>query len=102
MTNSEEVLVNWEEIKKNEKGFENHTQVLKHIPKNLPALMRAEKVQRKVAKLGFGLGTFEENLAKVIKKLNKVENVYKSKERAKLLEEVGDLIFSSVNIVKIP
>ena len=97
VNNSEEVLVNWEEIKKKEKGFENHTQVLKHVPKNLPALMRAEKVQKK-AKLGSDLESFEENLTKVINKLNNMRNVYKSKERSKLLEEVGDLMFSSVNL----
>ena len=95
---SEEVLVNWEEIKKKEKGFENHTQVLKHVPKNLPALMRAAKVQQKAAKVGFDMESIEENFTKVIEELNEVKNVYKGKERAKILEEVGDLIFSSVNV----
>jgi tetrapyrrole methylase family protein / MazG family protein len=98
VNNSEEVLVNWEEIKKKEKGFENHTQVLKHVPKNLPALMRAEKIQKKAAKIGFDLESIEANFDKVIEELNEVKNVYKGKERAKILEEVGDLIFSSVNV----
>lgn len=95
---SEEVLVNWEEIKKKEKGFENYTEQLKHVPKNLPALMRAEKVQRKAAEVGFDFESIEENFAKVVEELNEIKNVYKGKERVKILEEVGDLIFSSVNV----
>lgn len=95
---SEEVLINWEEIKKKEKGFENYTEQLKHVPKNLPALMRAEKVQKKAAKVGFDFESIEENFNKVIEELNEIKNVYKGKERVKILEEVGDLIFSSVNV----
>lgn len=95
---SEDVLVNWEEIKKKEKGFENHTQILKHVPRNLPALMRAEKVQKKAAKVGFDFESLEDNFAKVLEELNEIKDVYNGKERAKILEEVGDLIFSSVNV----
>jgi tetrapyrrole methylase family protein/MazG family protein len=50
---SDEVLVNWEAIKKKEKGIENQTGVLKDVPKNLPALMRSYKVQQKAAQVGF-------------------------------------------------
>ena len=45
--NSKQVLKNWEEIKKEEQGMTTLTEEMEHIAKNLPALMRAEKVQNK-------------------------------------------------------
>ena len=51
--NPEQVLESWENIKNEEKGFNNYTDTLKHVPKNLPGLMRAYKVQEKAAKVGF-------------------------------------------------
>jgi len=95
---SEQVLENWENIKKKEKGFESHTEVLKHVPKNLPALMRAEKVQKKAAAVGFDWEKVEDAMEKVLEELEEVKNAYKGKNMAKILEEVGDLIFSSVNV----
>jgi len=50
---AEEVLANWEEIKKKEKGMESQTEVLKSVPSNLPALMRSYKVQQKASQVGF-------------------------------------------------
>ena len=51
--NADEVLVNWEEIKRHEKGVTDRTTILKNVPSNLPALMRAYKVQQKAAEAGF-------------------------------------------------
>ena len=98
VNNSEEVLENWEKIKKKEKGFESHTEVLKHVPKNLPALMRAEKVQKKAADIGFDWEKVEDAMDKILEELEEVKSAYKGKNMAKILEEVGDLIFSSVNV----
>ncbi|MCM8709567.1 nucleoside triphosphate pyrophosphohydrolase [Clostridium sp. SYSU_GA19001] len=97
---SEEVLKNWDEIKKKEKGFESYTEELRHVPKNLPALMRAEKVQAKARKVGFDWDKVEDALNKVFEEFNEVKDVYKGKNRAKILEEVGDLIFAVVNVCR--
>jgi tetrapyrrole methylase family protein/MazG family protein len=99
--NPEEVTQNWENIKMVEKGFSNYTETLKHVPKNLPGLMRAEKVQQKAAKVGFDFGSVEPAIEKVLEELQEVKDVYKGKNRAKIVEEVGDLVFSTVNVARL-
>lgn len=97
---SEEVLRNWDEIKKKEKSIDSFTEDLKRVPKNLPALMRAEKVQSKAGKANFDFETADDAISKVLEEVDEVKNVYKTKDRAKIEEEVGDLLFSSVNIAR--
>ncbi|MCH3965621.1 MAG: nucleoside triphosphate pyrophosphohydrolase [Clostridium sp.] len=97
---SEEVLTNWEEIKKNQQGLTTYTQQLKHIPKILPALMRAYKVQEKASKVGFDFNSVEDTLDKVAEEYHELRYVYNSKERVKIVEEMGDLIFASVNVAR--
>lgn len=97
---SKEVLVNWDKIKKKEQGLKSYTDELKHIAKNLPALMRAEKVQKKAAKVGFDWEKIEDALDKVLEEYYEVKDVYKSKEMVKIVEEIGDLIFASVNVAR--
>jgi len=98
--NSNQVLINWDELKKKEKGYKNYTDELKHIPKNFPALMRAIKVQSKASKVGFDWKSVESAFEKVIEEYHEVEEVYKSNNRVKILEEVGDLIFACVNVAR--
>lgn len=98
--NSQDVLINWDIIKKKEQGLNTYTDELKHIPKNLPALMRAEKVQKKAAKVGFDWDKVEAALDKVSEELDEVKDVYKGNNRARIVEEIGDLIFSAVNVAR--
>ncbi|MBE6045024.1 nucleoside triphosphate pyrophosphohydrolase [Clostridium thermopalmarium] len=100
VSNSKEVLVNWDDLKKKEKGLETYTEELKHIPKNLPALLRAEKVQKKASKVGFDWKDVKPALDKIIEELKEVKEVYNSKNKGKIIEEVGDLIFSCVNVAR--
>jgi len=97
---SEEVLTTWDKIKRDEKGFETYTEELKHVGKNLPSLMRAEKVQKKASKIGFDFDKVESAMDKVIEELKEVKDVYKSNNKAKILEEIGDLFFSVVNVAR--
>lgn len=99
--NSNEVLVNWDDIKRKEKGFQTYTDELNHVPKNFPALMRAEKVQKRAAKVGFDWKNVKPAFKKVIEELNEVEEVYKSQNKEKIIEEMGDLIFSCVNVARL-
>ena len=99
--NIEQVLESWENIKKEEKGFSSYTDTLKHVPKNLPGLMRADKVQQKAAKVGFDWGCVEPAMEKVLEELQEVRDVYKGNNKAKIVEEVGDLVFSTVNIARL-
>lgn len=101
VTGSEEVLTNWEEIKGKEKNFSSYTDTLKHVAKNLPGLIRAEKVQGKAAKVGFDWNNADPALEKVLEELEEVKDVYKTNNRAKIQEEVGDLIFAAVNVARL-
>ncbi|MDK2801581.1 MAG: tetrapyrrole methylase family protein / MazG family protein [Clostridiales bacterium] len=98
--NADEVLDNWEEIKKKEKGLENHTQVLREVSSYLPALMRSYKVQQKAAKVGFDWDSVTGAMDKVKEEINELEQVYKTENMGKIEEEVGDLIFAIVNVAR--
>ncbi|WP_163195360.1 nucleoside triphosphate pyrophosphohydrolase [Clostridium thermarum] len=95
---SEEVLANWDEIKKKEKGMETLTDEMRHIAKGLPALIRAEKIQEKAKKVGFDWDRVEEALNKVFEELDEVKEVYNGTDKARILEEIGDLFFAVVNV----
>jgi tetrapyrrole methylase family protein/MazG family protein len=94
------VLKNWEEIKRNEKGIQRYTDSLKAIPKNLPALMRAYKVQEKAAMVGFDWERVEDAEKKVFEEIEELKDVYKSGDRGKIKEEMGDVLFAVVNVAR--
>ncbi|MFL0252134.1 nucleoside triphosphate pyrophosphohydrolase [Clostridium neuense] len=97
---SSEVIKKWDEIKKDEQGLKSYTDELRHVPKILPSLMRADKVQRKAAKVGFDLDNIECAFNKVLEELSEVKCEYKGDKKDRILEEVGDLIFSVVNVAR--
>jgi len=95
---SEEVLYNWEEIKKQEKGHENRKSILDGIPKGLPSLDRAYKIQNKVRKVGFEFESIYDAFEKVQEELEELKIARKNMESDNIKEEIGDLLFSVVNI----
>lgn len=95
---SEQVLDSWDKIKKKEQGLITYTDELRHVAKSLPSLIRAEKVQKKAAKVGFDWDRVECAMDKVLEEFNEVKDVYKGNNRARILEEVGDLLFATVNV----
>lgn len=97
---SKQVLYNWDRIKEKKQGLNSYTDTMKHVPKCLPALMRAEKIQEKAKKVGFDWEHVEDALDKVKEELQEVEDVYKDKNKARILEELGDLLFSVVNLAR--
>ena len=97
---TEEVLTNWEKLKKVEKGMESQTEVLKAIPVSLPSLMRAFKVQKKAADVGFDFKEMEDVIKKVKEEWNELMEVYSGSDEERIIEEVGDLLFSIVNIAR--
>lgn len=100
VNSSDQVLYNWDKIKKEEKGYTSYTEELKHVAKTLPSLIRAGKIQKKVAKVGFDWEKVEDALNKVLEEFYEVKDVYKNNNREKILEELGDLIFSVVNVAR--
>ena len=97
---SNDVVEKWEELKKKEKNFNTVTEELQGIATALPALIRANKIQKKASKVGFDWDVVEEAASKVTEELNEVLEVYKTENRAKITEEVGDLIFACVNVAR--
>ncbi|NLL52607.1 MAG: nucleoside triphosphate pyrophosphohydrolase [Peptococcaceae bacterium] len=96
---SEEVLVNWDKIKRHEKAsapLETVTQNNFDIPKGLPALLMAEATQKKAAQMGFDWDNYRGPLAKVYEELRELEKEIGN--RSSLEEELGDLLFSIVNL----
>ncbi|AEM79796.1 nucleoside triphosphate pyrophosphohydrolase [Thermoanaerobacter wiegelii] len=97
---SKAVLEKWDELKREEKDLNSYTEVLKDVPKHMPALIRSYKVQEKAAKVGFDWERVEDAISKVYEELEELKEVYKGKDKEKIIEEVGDLIFAVVNVAR--
>lgn len=95
---SSQVLKNWEEIKKKEKGVTNQTSVLQGVPRNLPALMRSYKVQQKAAQVGFDWTNPGDVFAKLREEIDELEAEYNKQNKSGIDEEFGDVLFSAVNL----
>ena len=93
---SDEVLVNWEKLKAKEKNRDTVTSTLESVPKPLPALMRAEKVGKKAAKVGFDFETAED----AAKKITEETEEFLTADEAHREEELGDLLFAVVNTAR--
>ncbi|HEY5587068.1 MAG TPA: nucleoside triphosphate pyrophosphohydrolase [Ruminiclostridium sp.] len=96
--NSGEVLKNWEEIKKKEKGVIDQTSVLQDVPKNLPALMRSYKIQQKAAQVGFDWDNPADVFAKIREEIDELEAEYTKSDKNGIEDELGDVLFSVVNL----
>ncbi len=95
---SEQVLDNWDKIKVEEKHRETLTSQLTAIPKQLPALMRAQKVGKKVS--FFDFANADEVLAKLYEESDEVKGAVASGDAAAIEEEVGDLLFTAVSLAR--
>ena len=98
--NSAAVLVRWDEIKRAEKGGDASESVLDGVPGGLAALMRAEKVQKKAAKVGFDWDSAAPVIAKVREELAEVEAAISARKSDAIEDEIGDLLFSVVNLAR--
>ena len=90
-----EVLANWEELKNAEKGRES---LMDDVPTALPGIARADKIQRRVATVGFDWPDAEPVFAKVVEELDELREVTSDRDRA--TGELGDLLFSVVNLAR--
>lgn len=90
---SDEVLVNWEEIKKTEKIHEKRESALDGVPIYLPSLAKAEKIQKKAAKVGFDWNNIEDVMAKVEEELGELKQAISNNDQENMKEELGDLLF---------
>ena len=93
-----EVLSNWEALKRQEKGQATNTDALEAVARALPALWRAEKVQKKAAKAGFDWPDVSGALDKLSEELEELKAAVASGTNVE--EELGDLLFSAVNAAR--
>lgn len=101
--NSDEVAANWEEIKKEEleeKG-EIRQSLLDGIPKSMPALIKADKIQRRAAKVGFDWPDYTGALDKVFEEIAEIKEAISENDRDRLQDEIGDLLFAVVNLSRL-
>lgn len=97
---SEQVLNNWDKIKMQEKSQESLTDTLLSVPKAFPALMRAQKVQKRAAKSGYDFKDASEAVLKLREETDEVVEALKSGDTENITDEIGDLLFSAVNVAR--
>ena len=96
--NAEQVKQNWEKIKINQEGTKS---VLSGVPKGLPALIKAERIQEKVRGVGFEWDNPEQVWQKVEEEMNELNAEIISKKSAeKTEEEFGDVLFTLINYAR--
>ncbi len=95
---SDEVLKNWEDIKSREREDTRPEQELLKVPKALPANIRAEKVQKKAAKLGLELGSREKVMKDIFNKLEMLDKAVESGENPLIFDEFGALLFHIIKL----
>jgi MazG family protein len=102
VSGAEEVVKNWDAIKKEEKAAageaERPKSALDGIPKGLPALMRAEKTIDKVTKVGFQWPDLEGPLGKLKEEIEELSAAIRAGKKDAIEEEIGDLLFSVCNV----
>jgi nucleoside triphosphate diphosphatase len=92
------VLKQWEAIKRQEKKGDSH--FLASLPKALPALVRAQKTQSKVARVNFDWTAPDDVMAKVEEELRETKEAIHSKQQEMIQDEIGDLLFAVVNLAR--
>lgn len=96
---AEEVSRNWEKVKREQSGAKSVTETLLQVPQTLTALMRAAKIQKKAASVGFDWDDALGAIDKVIEEAAEVRDAAgESKER--IQEECGDMLFACVNVLR--
>lgn len=105
---AEEVVVNWESIKQAERDAKNkpgsaaqaQASILDDVPRAMPALERARKLQKRAANVGFDWPNMEPVLAKLKEEIAEFEAAAGSEGPVRMAEEMGDMLFALVNIAR--
>src|SRR5437016_5701963 len=98
-SDAEQVLVNWEKLKNEERKAENKS-VLAGVPQALPALLKASRLTEKAARVGFDWRRAEDVFAKIDEEIGELREAIDAGDQQKIHDEVGDLLFSIANIAR--
>ncbi len=96
----DQVIERWEEIKKEEKTHSNHPSILDSVPKQLPSLLRAQKLQKKAAKEGFDWDKISDVFDKLDEEISEFKSAVLEGKGTDIQSELGDILFVLVNIAK--
>ena len=98
VTDANEVLRNWDQIKKGEK--EKPTSILGGVPKSMPALARAHEISKRAVRAGFEWPNIDGVLEKVREETAELEEAIKEGDSEHIKSEIGDLLFTVVNLAR--
>lgn len=93
VADAEEVLVNWEKLKLQE----GKKSVLEGVPKSLPSMVKAYRIQEKVKQVGFEWETKEQVWEKVEEEIAELKEAIEAKDQINIEKEFGDVMFSMIN-----
>ncbi|MCE1245118.1 MAG: nucleoside triphosphate pyrophosphohydrolase [Firmicutes bacterium] len=100
VSNSDEVLKNWEEIKLKEKGCAPRKSLMDGIPHRLPALLYARRLQERAGEVGFDWEKIDDVMDKFEEEAEEMREAMKANDKEKVSEELGDLLFALVNVAR--
>lgn len=95
---TDKVLDNWDKIKMKTKEQKTQSESMDSIARSLPSLIRASKMQKKAAKVGFDFESLDDAADKVAEELAEVRTACSDGDENERAEEIGDLLFSVVNL----
>lgn len=98
VTGTGQVLANWDELKKKEKHQDTAADSVDAVARSLPGLWRAEKIQKKAAKVGFDWDSVDGAMAKLREETDELQAAIR--EGSNISEELGDLLFAAVNVAR--
>jgi tetrapyrrole methylase family protein / MazG family protein len=102
VANSGEALRQWEQIKRTEAGAEGTPRsALDGVPKSLPSLLRAQRLQVKAGRVGFDWPTWQEAWSKVREEMVEADEAMVAGDADRVKAELGDLLFSLVNVARL-
>ena len=96
---AEQVLVNWEKLKNEERKAENKS-VLAGVPHSLPALLKASRLTEKAARVGFDWRRTEDVFEKVDEEVQELRDAVDGGDATRVHDEIGDLLFTIANIAR--
>lgn len=96
---AEQVLVNWEKLKSEERKAENKS-LLSGVPQSLPALLKASRLTEKAARVGFDWRRTEDVFDKLDEEMDELREAVASGAASKIHDEIGDLLFTIANIAR--
>ena len=100
VNSTEDVLDNWDKIKRKSKKQKTQGESMKKVPLELPALMRAEKIQQKARKAGFDWDNINGAYEALESEIKELKEAQSGSDKAEIQNELGDVLFSVVNVAR--